>query len=59
MVLGGLGNPIGSLLGGLILGVMEGVIPIFMPNSWVPVLEFILFVIILLVRPTGLFGAKK
>ena len=59
VVLGGLGNPIGSLLGGLILGVMEGVIPIFMPNSWVPVLEFILFVIILLVRPTGLFGAKK
>lgn len=59
VVLGGLGNPIGALLGGLILGVMEGLIPIFLPNSWVPVLEFILFVIILLVRPTGLFGAKK
>ena len=59
VVLGGLGNPIGSLLGGLILGVMEGLIPIFLPNSWVPVLEFILFVIILLVRPAGLFGAKK
>ncbi len=59
VVLGGLGNPIGALAGGLILGVMEGLIPIFMPNSWVPVLEFILFVIILLVRPTGLFGAKE
>ena len=59
VVLGGLGNPIGSLLGGLILGVMEGLIPIVLPNSWVPVLEFLLFVIILLVRPTGLFGAKK
>lgn len=59
VVLGGLGNPIGSLLGGLILGVMEGLIPIYLPNSWVPVLEFILFVVILLVRPTGLFGAKK
>ncbi len=59
VVLGGLGNPIGALLGGLILGVMEGLIPIYLPNSWVPVLEFILFVIILLVRPTGLFGAKK
>ncbi len=59
VVMGGLGNPLGALAGGLILGVMEGLIPIILPNSWVPVLEFILFVIILLVRPTGLFGAKK
>lgn len=57
-VLGGLGNPIGSLFGGLILGLIEGIIPGFMPTSWVPVLEFVLFIIILLVRPRGLFGAK-
>ena len=59
VVMGGLGNPIGALLGGLILGVMEGLIPLALPNTWVPVLEFLLFVVILLVRPTGLFGAKK
>ena len=58
-VLGGLGNPIGALLGGLILGVLEGIIPAFMETSWVPVIEFGLFVVILLVRPNGLFGAKK
>lgn len=58
-VLGGLGNPIGALFGGLILGVLEGIIPTFMPTTWVPVLEFVLFVLILLVRPSGLFGAKK
>jgi branched-subunit amino acid ABC-type transport system permease component len=58
VVLGGLGNPLGALLGGLILGVMEGLIPVVLPNSWVPVLEFILFVVILLVRPSGLFGEK-
>jgi branched-chain amino acid transport system permease protein len=58
-VLGGLGNPIGSLFGGLILGALEGVIPAFMESSWVPVIEFALFVLILLVRPTGLFGAKR
>ncbi|MGQ9522091.1 MAG: branched-chain amino acid ABC transporter permease [Anaerolineae bacterium] len=57
-VLGGLGNPIGALLGGLILGLMEGIFPLFMPNTWVPVIEFILFVLILLVRPTGLLGGK-
>ncbi len=58
-VLGGLGNPIGALFGGLILGVLEGIIPTFMPTTWVPVVEFLLFVLILLVRPQGLFGAKS
>ena len=58
-VLGGLGNPIGALFGGLILGVLEGIIPAFLNTSWVPVIEFGLFVVILLIRPTGLFGAKQ
>lgn len=58
-VLGGLGNPLGALAGGLVLGVLEGIIPAFLPTTWVPILEFVLFVVILLVRPTGLFGAKK
>ena len=55
-VLGGLGNPLGALVGGLILGTLEGLIPLFMPTTWVPILEFVLFVLILLFRPTGLFG---
>lgn len=58
VVLGGLGNPTGALLGGLILGAMEGIVPVFMPTSWVPVIEFVLFVIILLVRPSGILGAR-
>lgn len=58
-VLGGLGNPLGALVGGLILGGLEGLIPVFMPTSWVPVFEFGLFVLILLVRPSGLFGARQ
>jgi branched-chain amino acid transport system permease protein len=57
-VLGGLGHPLGALFGGLILGGLEGVVPIFMPVSWVPVVEFGLFVLVLVVRPTGLMGAK-
>ena len=57
-VLGGLGHPLGALVGGLLLGGLEGLIPAFMPVSWVPVVEFGLFVLVLLVRPSGLFGAK-
>jgi len=58
-VLGGLGNPIGALVGGLILGVLEGIVPAYLNSSWVPVIEFGLFVLIILVRPSGLFGAKQ
>jgi len=43
----------------LILGVLEGIIPVFIETSWVPVIEFGLFILILLVRPSGLLGAKQ
>ena len=59
VVLGGLGSPLGALVGGVILGLIEGVVPVFMNISWVPVLEFLLFIVILLFLPQGLFGAKK
>jgi branched-chain amino acid transport system permease protein len=59
VVLGGLGNPLGALVGGLILGLLEGIVPAFLPTSWVPVIEFVLFIIILIVKPTGLFGGKE
>lgn len=58
-VLGGLGNPLGALVGGLILGVLEGVLPLAMPNTWVPVIEFLLFILILLVKPSGLLGGQQ
>ncbi len=58
-VLGGLGNPLGALVGGLILGVLEGLLPLAMPNTWVPVIEFLLFIIILLVKPSGLLGGRQ
>jgi branched-chain amino acid transport system permease protein len=59
VVLGGLGNPVGALVGGLILGLIEGVIPTILETTWVPVVEFVMFVLILLFRPSGLFGAKQ
>jgi branched-chain amino acid transport system permease protein len=58
VVLGGLGNPTGALIGGIVLGLLEGVTTVFIPVSWVPVLEYVIFVLILLVRPTGLLGSR-
>jgi branched-subunit amino acid ABC-type transport system permease component len=58
VVLGGLGNPTGALVGGIVLGLLEGVTTMFIPVGWVPVIEYVIFVLILLVRPTGLLGAR-
>jgi len=58
-VLGGLGNPLGALLGGLILGILEGLLPLAMPNTWVPVIEFLLFILILLIKPSGILGERR
>lgn len=58
-VMGGLGNPLGALLGGLILGLLEGVVPRYIDFTWTPVIEFVLFVAILLYRPKGILGARQ
>jgi branched-chain amino acid transport system permease protein len=58
VVLGGLGNPTGALVGGILLGLLEGVSTVFIPVSWVPVLEYVIFILILLLRPAGLLGSR-
>jgi branched-subunit amino acid ABC-type transport system permease component len=58
VVLGGLGNPTGALVGGIIIGLLEGVTTTFIPVSWVPVLEYVIFILILLLRPSGLLGSR-
>ncbi len=59
VVLGGLGNPTGALLGGIVLGLLEGVTTLYIPIGWVPVIEYVVFVLIILVRPAGLLGGAK
>jgi branched-chain amino acid transport system permease protein len=58
-VLGGLGNPAGALLGGITLGLVEGLAAPFMPISWTPIIEFALFVAVLILYPRGIFAFAK
>jgi branched-chain amino acid transport system permease protein len=58
-VLGGLGNPAGALLGGIALGLVEGLATPFMPVSWTPIIEFALFVVVLLAFPRGIFALSR
>jgi branched-chain amino acid transport system permease protein len=59
IVLGGLGNPTGALLGGIALGLVEGLATPFIPVSWILVVEFGLFVAVLIVRPGGILALRR
>jgi branched-subunit amino acid ABC-type transport system permease component len=58
-VLGGMGNPTGALVAGLALGLFEGLATPFMPVSWTLVIEFVLFVIVLIAFPGGLISIGR
>lgn len=59
VVLGGMGNFVGALVGGLIIGVTQSVGASFMPGSLASVLTFSLLVLLLLFRPQGIFGRGR
>lgn len=58
-VLGGLGNPVGALIGGVALGLLEGLVAPFVPVSWTLVIEFTLFVVVLIAFPGGVFASRR
>jgi branched-chain amino acid transport system permease protein len=58
-VLGGFGNPVGALLGGMALGLLEGAVTPFVPVSWTLVIEFALFVLVLIAFPGGIFASRR
>jgi branched-subunit amino acid ABC-type transport system permease component len=58
VVLGGLGSLVGSVVGGLILGVAESLTAYYFGAEWSPTIAFVLLISILIVKPEGLFGKK-
>lgn len=58
VVLGGLGSTIGALAGGLIVAFLDTLGGYIVGTEWKEVLYFVVFMIVLLVRPAGLFGQR-
>lgn len=58
VVLGGMGSVAGALIGGLVIGVVESLSSLFFGESLGQIGIFVLFIVVLLVQPSGLFGAR-
>ncbi|MDA3902057.1 MAG: branched-chain amino acid ABC transporter permease [Desulfuromusa sp.] len=59
VVLGGLGSIPGAIIGGIIVGIIENVGAQFMASTWTELLLYGVFLFVLLVKPSGLFGMKQ
>ena len=57
-ILGGIGNIPGAMIGGLILGVSEALASAYIAVAWKDVVAFLVLILILIIRPTGLLGER-
>ncbi|MGO9308993.1 MAG: branched-chain amino acid ABC transporter permease [Spirochaetia bacterium] len=57
-IIAGLGNLAGGLVVGLLLGVLEAIVQGYVSGSWSNAIAFVIMLIVILVKPKGLFGSK-
>jgi branched-chain amino acid transport system permease protein len=58
VVLGGMGSVPGAVIGAFVIGVVESLSGLFLGESLGQIGIFLIFIVVLLLRPTGLFGAR-
>ena len=58
-VLGGMGSIFGAILGGVLIGMTESIGGVYLGSGWKDVIVFILFLLVLLFKPSGLLGTSK
>ncbi|MFB6285015.1 MAG: branched-chain amino acid ABC transporter permease [Candidatus Bipolaricaulia bacterium] len=58
VIMGSIGNPYGALVGGLIIGVIWMVSTMFVNSTYGPGMAFLVMILMLLVRPQGIFGSR-
>jgi branched-chain amino acid transport system permease protein len=59
VVLGGMESIVGAALAGLLLGVVENLTSLYWGNEWALAVDFIIFLLVLSLRPSGIFGRQR
>jgi branched-chain amino acid transport system permease protein len=59
MVLGGLGSFVGTFVAGVLLGITESLTSLFLGGAYREMVALVLFLLVLVLRPQGLFGTKE
>lgn len=57
-VLGGIGSVPGAMIGGLLLGIIEIMVKVYMLPGTYEAVTYLILILVLLVRPSGLMGKK-
>jgi len=57
-IIGGFGNLYGAIIGGYILGIFSSILPLYIPTELQGIIPFILLIIVLFIRPTGIIGKR-
>jgi branched-chain amino acid transport system permease protein/neutral amino acid transport system permease protein len=55
-IMGGVGSPIGALVGAIIIGIAEQLSASFLNPAYGPAVAFVLMIVVLVIQPQGLFG---
>ncbi len=59
VILGGIGSPYGAMAGGMIIGITQELSTAFIATAYKPVVAFVIMLLILLMRPAGIFNTQK
>lgn len=57
-ILGGIGSPYGAMAGGMIIGISQELSTAFISTAYKPVVAFMIMILILLIRPSGIFNTR-
>jgi branched-chain amino acid transport system permease protein len=59
ILLGGLDSIVGALVGGLLIGLGQAAIGVYLGGNWQDVVAYVVLLVVLLVRPQGIFGDAR